>query len=86
MVTRPIYARCPGCGDKGDAEHIAACAEQKIRATFFDGAMWCLLIVEKQVKRRGEIDWSRLMSAIDYADRKAMLGRSELIKFLIRRR
>lgn len=85
-MKRPIYARCPGCGDWGDAEHIAACAETKIRAAFGDGAMWCLLIVEKQVARRGEIDWSRLLGAIEYADRQAKRGRDALTRFLIRRR
>jgi hypothetical protein len=25
------YAKCPGCGDRGDAAHIAACTAAKLR-------------------------------------------------------
>lgn len=74
MRVGPQFARCPGCQDLGDAEHVAACAGSKIRRAFGEGALWLMLVVEKQIHRRGVIDWSRLLAAAEYADRQAMRG------------
>lgn len=58
------YVRCPGCGDHGDAAHIAACTAAKLESIYQDGAIAALLIAEKQLHRRGSIDFMRLVDAV----------------------
>lgn len=65
-----IFATCPGCGDRGDAAHIAACSAGRMRRTFGDGATWLMLVVELQLHRRGCVDFDRLMRAIDHASKR----------------
>lgn len=65
------HVRCPGCGDRGDASHIAACMTLARARSFGDGALWAILLVEKQLARRGRVDWSRLLQAISYQDSRA---------------
>lgn len=85
MRVGPQFARCPGCQDLGDAEHIAACAGSKILGAFGDGSLWIMLVVEKQLHRRGVVDWSRLLAAVEYADRQSKSGRNPLIRLPARR-
>lgn len=73
-----LHAHCPGCGDRGDAAHIAACAYARMLRPFTDGALWLLLVVEKQLHRRGVVDWGRLMSAVAHCERERHLGRTTL--------
>lgn len=71
---RVHYARCPGCGDMGDVSHVVACVGLSMsrRATWDatvyrsgveSGAIGLLFIVEKQMNRRGRIDWDTLTKA-----------------------
>jgi len=68
---RRDMARCPGCRDLGDAAHIAACMSLARARSFGDGALWAILLVEKQIARRGRVDWDRLLRAISYQDSRA---------------
>lgn len=65
-----IWATCPGCGDRGDAAHIAACSSIRLRQIFADGATWLLLVLDLQLQRRGRPDFDRMREAIDYAARR----------------
>lgn len=48
--------RCPGCGDRGDIDHIVACTTGRITEAQRRGAGWMLALVRKQVGRRGAVD------------------------------
>jgi hypothetical protein len=66
-----IYATCPGCGDRGDAAHIAACSGNATQVAFCDGALWLLLLVELQRYRRGDVDFGNLLAAVAHQERMA---------------
>jgi hypothetical protein len=70
------YARCPGCGDNGDVQHIAACVGSSLtrrlerdariaREGWKSGALAMMFAVEKQMMRRGQIDWTKLVAFVD---------------------
>lgn len=74
-LARRNYARCPGCQDLGDAEHIAACVSSRLAAAHWDGALAMLLIIEKQLHRRRGVDFGRLVRAAEFLKRPRTKGR-----------
>jgi hypothetical protein len=68
--------RCPGCGDNGDASHVAACVGNSLtrklereariaREGWQAGALAMMFAVEKQMMRRGQVDWTALVAFAD---------------------
>lgn len=49
---RVVYVRCPGCGDRGDAEHVAACAGARIDTAWNEGGMYAVEIAKRMANRR----------------------------------
>lgn len=66
---RPSHVKCPGCGDGGDAAHIAACvhlAKDQLAGDGWErGARYVVGLVKTQVGRRGEVDFIALDEAIE---------------------
>lgn len=74
-MATPGYATCPGCGDRSDAAHIAACVAlvragqaQEHRtarlAGWLQGARYVVRVMRLQLQRRGAVDFDRLDDAI----------------------
>lgn len=63
------YAKCPGCGDRGDLAHIVACVRLKedeiIARGWRAGAEFVLEMVKTQIGRRGAVDVATLADAIE---------------------
>jgi len=71
-------ARCTGCGDLGDAAHIAACASARISRAMRDGAELVLRMAETQLRRRGSTDIAALRTAISRMELPPTHGRAWL--------
>lgn len=64
IVRRSECVRCPSCGDRGDAKHIAACCAITIDKSMSAGASHLLVVVRKQINRRGGVDVRRLAGIV----------------------
>lgn len=64
-----MYATCPGCGQRGDVAHLAACRVERKDAAdieaWYRGATYALAMVRTQVGRRGAVDMGKLVDAIE---------------------
>lgn len=63
------YAHCPGCGDTGDVEHVAACVKARMvrRAHVVSPYEAAIAVVEaacKQLNRRGQIHVTSLVDMV----------------------
>jgi len=61
---RVVMVGCPGCGSRGDIEHIAACAGARIAGAQREGAALMLGMVRRQIGRRGMVEVGRLAAAV----------------------
>lgn len=74
MIDRTLYRRCPGCGDRGDLDHVVACTRARLarftngedaryRQGWRAGVAWFALAATKMRIRRGMIIVARLERA-----------------------
>lgn len=63
------HVKCPGCGDAGDAAHIAACmvlrGDELTARGWKRGADYVLAMAKTQIGRRGAVDVQAIADAIE---------------------
>ena len=72
------YARCPGCGDNGDVNHVVACVammrkrygeeyDRGVRDGWKAAMSSAIAVLEKQIARRGLVTVQALRDMLEAA-------------------